>query len=135
MVLWFKRFIEILQLVLPFIEKKQKPELKLYLNTNYDNQLEAMQKHAAELSRVRDQDAFKIMRALLETERNLQLLNVYRKDPSAIYMQHGRLEEVTHLIRILDDIGEAENVKQLNEQRGKRVIDLTRRSRTPEPVI
>lgn len=129
MVQWFKNLFK----------RKQKTQLQLLLDFNMEELGSKMQVISTDLFRCRQDDAMKVIKLMLETSRNIQILEInrFKAGDKMQQLEHqlGRLEVLNDLMNFVSSSLDPAVYNQRKEKAPEKVRILKTSFERSQPVI
>lgn len=118
---------------------RRKKQVHLLLDFNAEELGTKMQKLSTELFRCRGEDSIKVIKAVLETSRNIQILEInrFKAGDKLAQLEHqlGRLEVLNDLVNFVSSSLDVDVYNQLKEKAPKNVKVLRTDFERSQPVI
>jgi hypothetical protein len=119
--------------------RKQKTPMQLLLDFNMEDLGAKMQVISTDLFRCRQDDGVKVLKLMLETSRNIQILEINRFKPGnkneQLEHQLGRLEVLNDLVNFVSSSLDPDVYNQRKEKTVKNVKILKTSFERSQPVI
>ncbi len=113
----------------------EKTKAEKLLSYNVEDLSSKMHQYSIEVFRCRTEDSMRVLKKVVETARNIQILEVNRSSKEKIDHHLGRLEALSDLASFIEHSLDPEEYSKKIDKQAPRVKVLTRNTQKSEAVI